>query len=245
MASKVGTVHPPRATHQRYVSGESARHEITLEGELLPWVSMAEALGWGATERPTPTLAVGKTGDGRVWGSDGHGSAVSMLREREASRWVQRERSGDRAEEGFDPHSEPCQTLTEKARSWTVHRPSTTICGSNPGVMNPHGGGRDVPSSARGYIPWTSERPATAVQGDPRISPPGWRGNPEDYKNPNGPTRSGDNAIRVSVSEAAILQSFPADFPWQGSRTAQFRQIGNAVPPLLARAVLSALLESK
>lgn len=45
MASLDGPVHPPRPTHQSYVPGEPARHEHTLEGELLPWVSMAEALG--------------------------------------------------------------------------------------------------------------------------------------------------------------------------------------------------------
>ena len=44
MASLDGPVHPPRPTHQAYVPGEPARHEQTLEGELLPWVSMAEAL---------------------------------------------------------------------------------------------------------------------------------------------------------------------------------------------------------
>ncbi len=46
MASTAGPVEPPRPTHQAYVSGEAARHEVTLEGEVLPWVSMAEALGW-------------------------------------------------------------------------------------------------------------------------------------------------------------------------------------------------------
>lgn len=51
LASRVGKVHPPTPTHQAYVAGEPARHEITLEGEILPWVSMAEALGWTAGER--------------------------------------------------------------------------------------------------------------------------------------------------------------------------------------------------
>jgi DNA (cytosine-5)-methyltransferase 1 len=89
---------------------------------------------------------------------------------------------------------------------------------------------------------WVHERPATAVCADPRLSPPGWRGSPEDYKRPEGPTRSGDNAVRVTIEEAAILQSFRPDYPWQGSRTKQFEQVGNAVPPLLAKAILGELV---
>lgn len=40
-----------------------------------------------------------------------------------------------------------------------------------------------------------------------------------------------------------MLQTFPPDYPWQGTRTAQYRQVGDAVPPLLAHRIVAAVME--
>lgn len=45
----------------------------------------------------------------------------------------------------------------------------------------------------------------------------------------------------ISFREAARIQSFPDEFKFEGSKTSMFKQIGNAVPPLLAYSIAKSL----
>ena len=66
------------------------------------------------------------------------------------------------------------------------------------------------------------------------ISAPGhWEG-PFHWKN-----------RRLRIKELAAIQSFPCDYNFFGSRRSIIKQIGNAVPPLLAKKVVKSLIEEK
>ena len=46
---------------------------------------------------------------------------------------------------------------------------------------------------------------------------------------------------RLTPGEAGLLQGFPASYPWTGSRTSQFRQVGDVVSPVVAAALIGAV----
>lgn len=49
---------------------------------------------------------------------------------------------------------------------------------------------------------------------------------------------------RLTIQECAILQDFLPDHPWQGTKAAQYRQVGNAVPPTLAQVCARAVMRA-
>lgn len=159
------TIGGPVATHSAFYPRDPDR----LDPGVASWVSMADALGWGMTRRPSMTVTGGGSYTG---GAEPFGNAArqGMLREMELA----------------------------------------------------------------GH--WTFKRPATTVLGDPRIAAPGHR------DRSTGGERHHARSIRCAPEECAALQTFPDGYPFQGNKGERHQQIGNAVPPLLARALLKELL---
>ena len=57
-----------------------------------------------------------------------------------------------------------------------------------------------------------------------------------DLLGPKGPM--------LTVAQAALIQGFPEDWTFTGGKTARYRQVGNAFPPPVARAVGEAIAEA-
>lgn len=150
-ASSVRPVALPAPTH-----GELWGEDL-FGGRILPQVTMAQALGWGYTQRPAPTVTGGGTATG---GAEpfGNGSRKAM------------------------------HAAMADPRHWAWKRPAHTVSGTVGHVGGKQAGGH----------------------------------------------------LNLEPEEGAVLQTFPRDYPFQGNKGQRSRQIGDAVPPLLAMHVVAA-----
>lgn len=232
MADREQAVHPPQPTHQRYVKGEPQRHEATLEGEVLPWVSMADALGWAAGGTLEHTMNDGSTGEYSERAAVEPAFTVAP----NSGRWKFRNGNQENATER--DAEEPAPTIhfgrcMNEVR-WVYDRRQSEGEGRNVGGHGYKGQARDSGPAAE-REPRSIEEPSYTIRAAGSGSHPSGVRWTEELA-PCG------CAIRVSLEEAAVLQSFPPDYPFQGTKGQRFLQVGNAVPPLLALRILEALL---
>lgn len=120
---------------------------------------------------------------------------------------------GDSTNRGERQSDEPSATVTSKFDRYRIYR---------NGLPNRNAARRPAPAPA----------PALAFGHDAASC--GWEAE-------HG-ARTEPGFLRITPSEAAILQSFSPDHPWRGNKGQVFQQIGNAIPPLLAEAVLRSAL---
>lgn len=124
-----------------------------------------------------------------------------------------------------NPYQEIMRSRSDKVHNHVAARHSEKV--QNIISLVPDGGNyKDLPDEYRGsrnfHVAWTrfaSNKPAPTIDTGHRHH--------FHYKYNRVPT----------VRECARLQSFPDDFIFLGNKTQQFRQVGNAVPPLMAQAI--------
>jgi len=201
-----------------------------------PWVSMADALGVTAALDPWRGAGMVERYGQRRAHPPGE-PAPTVTGHASRARWVID--TGVNTERGQGvparyqrPTGEPAPTVTGKAGGqWTL-RMSNQAHASVRTLDEP--ASTVVTGHALNDIRWLRDTPAPTVCGH-RV--PRWAYSCE----PSDREREPDS-VRVEQWHLAVLQGFPADYPWQGTRTKQAEQVGNAVPPPLAAAVLAPLI---
>jgi DNA (cytosine-5)-methyltransferase 1 len=224
LASRVRTAQPPVPTHAQLAEPDS----LFGPGRQR-WVSMAQALGWGATDRPVPTVCAGG-GPGGGPEPFPSGSRKALVDARNRGTWTPRDadsllpsrtagsgRIAPPAVRATSPEDiAAADSATGEPRwSWSLrsnNQTNATVRRASEPAGTLFFGHR------ANECTWVAEPTDGAEDGEPGTAPP---------------------PIRITAREAGMLQTFPAGYPWQGNKGQQFSQIGNAVPPLLAAHLLA------
>ena len=226
-------VGPPVPTHQSYRAGQQVNTDAGLFGALLPApVSMADALGWA--EDTVVVSNYGTGGDARdrgerlasvpsstVTSKIDRAKVVAQARNSSPGAYTIRANASGSQRSGTEWRMAPAGRTSKMVEPRPITDPAHTLTTKATAAWVWRNGLQENATS-RGMA-----EPAGTVY----CSRPG-----------NLSLASDSDSRQVTVQEAAVLQSFPADYPWQGTKSAQYRQVGDAVPPLLAAAILRPLL---
>lgn len=144
----------------------------------------------------------------------------------------------------IDPGTKKWVSMAE-ALGWEEGKIGFPRTGDDLGPVDPNGfRARDfrdvsepsftVTSRARD---WVYRRPSPTIVGSFRpdiVAAPKWRTTTS--------RQDQEGSVLITLEQAAKLQSFPDGYPWCGAKAKKFQQVGDAIPPLLAQAVISQLV---
>ena len=247
----------PTPTHSRYYPRDPKR----LDEGVLPWVSMAEALHWGSKEldqHPTLRSNYGTGGDPAARGERGADQpAPTITSKADRNQWravsSQSVAGGPRAER---PLEEPAFTVTQNSDRVRIASEDESVNLSRDEAAAL----QSYPTEAWGF----TDRPAPTQtghgiatrqasgqqniyrdaieEGNFKFRPPFDEESARISDDPISLSRAyHGEAVNMTATEQATIQAFPP-MEWRGKKGKQFLMIGNAVPPLLGKAILETLL---
>lgn len=223
LGSRVRTAQPPPPTHAHVAEPQSLFGPGRAQ-----WVSMAQALGWGATDRPVPTVCAGG-GPGGGPEPFPSGSRKTLSDARDRGTWTPRPNAGG-------PHS----LREEAARAARHDGPMATTPAATFPADAAHRWSWSLRSNNQANATMRSiEEPAGTLFFGHRANECTWVAQPAAAQPEDAGPAAVPEPIRITAQEAGLLQTFPANYPWAGNKGQQFSQIGNAVPPLLAGHLLA------